>query len=104
MLFVTYWELNEDMSSEERNQAATKLTSSGLFPPAGVNIINWSGTVDNWGVLLLEADNAADVARAINMWRAAAPGFFEVTKTSPALPVSEMIGLAGEIMETLGGS
>ena len=35
MLFVTYWEVNENMPVEERAQIAQKLTSSGLFPPRG---------------------------------------------------------------------
>jgi hypothetical protein len=35
MLFLTYWELSESMSVEERLQVAQKLTSSGLFPPRG---------------------------------------------------------------------
>ena len=55
MLFLTYWELNEGMSVEERQQVAQKLTSSGLFPPKGVNIIRWDGTPDGWGILVAEA-------------------------------------------------
>lgn len=35
MLFLVYWELNENMSEEERIQITQKLTSSELFPLQG---------------------------------------------------------------------
>ena len=44
MLFLTYWELNEGMSVEERQQVAQKLMSAGLFPPRDVNILRWDAT------------------------------------------------------------
>ena len=102
MLFLTYWELNENMSDEQRLGIAQKLTSSGLFPPKGVNILRWDGTPDNWGIVLLEADNAADAFRTIDVWRAAGAGFFKTTKTSPALPIQELIPVAAEIQQALG--
>ena len=37
MLFLTYWELNEDTPAGQQMQAAQTLMSSGLFPPKGVN-------------------------------------------------------------------
>lgn len=46
MLFLTYWELNENVPEQERSHAAQKITSSGLFPPEGVKIIRWDGTPD----------------------------------------------------------
>ena len=101
MLFLTYWELNENMSDEDRLQAANKLTSSGLFPSEGVNIVRWDGTPDLWGTLLVEADSAEAVMRAIGLWRAAGAGFFKFTKTAPALPVQEIITLTGEIQQSL---
>ena len=47
MLFLTYWELNEDTPIEQRLQAAQTLMSKGLFP--GDNI-KWScpGLMDTW--------------------------------------------------------
>ncbi len=101
MLFLTYWELNENMPEAERLQIAEKLTSSGLFPPKGVNIIRWDGTPDSWGILILEAENAADIVRAIAMWRASGAGFFKSIKTSPAMPIQEMVPTIGEIVKTL---
>ena len=104
MLFMTYWELNEDMPDQERTQVAEKLTGSGLFPPKGVNILRWDGTPDLWGTVLFEADTAAAAFRAIALWRAAGPGFFKVTKTAPVLSVQEIIPLTGEIQSALSSA
>ena len=104
MLFITYWELNENMSEAERLSIVNKVNSSGLFPPKGVNIIRWDGTPDGWGTLLLEADSAADVFRAVDIWRAAGAGFFKLTKTAPVLPIEEIIPLSVETQQALGSS
>lgn len=104
MLFLTYWELNEDMSVEDRQQVAGKLTSSGLFPPKEVNIIRWDATPDGWGILIAEAESAADIAQAIGMWRAAGAGFFKSTRTAPAEPVQEALSRTGELLKVLGSA
>jgi len=89
MLFLTYWELNENMPAQERMGIAQKLTSSGLFPAKGVKILRWDQTPDAWGILLMEADNAMDVAITLDSWRMAGAGFFKLTKTAPACPIAE---------------
>ena len=104
MLFMTYWELNENMAAQERLQIAEKLTSSGLFPTQGVNIIRWDGTPDGWGVLILEADRAEDVFRAVDLWRAAGAGFFKFTKTAPVLPIQQVIPIGADNLKALGSS
>ena len=101
MLFITYWELNENMPDEERLGIAQKLISTGMFPPEGVKILRWDGTPDLWGIVLWEGDNAADIFRALNMWRAAGAGFFKSTRTSPVLPVEEIIPIAAELQARL---
>ena len=104
MLFLTYWELNEDMSVEERQQVAQKLTSSGLFPPKGVNIIRWDGTPDGWGILIAEAESVADITDAINMWRAAGAGFFKSTRTAPTQPIQDALSRQGELLKVLASA
>jgi len=103
MLFLTYWELNEQTPAGQQIQAAQTLMSSGLFPPKNVNILRWDITPDNWGMLLCEAESAADINQALTMWRAACPGFFTTTRTAPAMPVQESIPLTGELLKTLEG-
>jgi hypothetical protein len=89
MLFLCYWELNENMSSAERTGIANKLMSAGLFPPPGVRILRWDETPDAWGILLFEAESALQAAAALLMWRASGAGFFRLTRTAPAFPINE---------------
>ena len=102
MLFLSYWEINENMSEGKRLEFAEKLTSSGLFPPKGVKILRWDATPDGWGILLTEAESAADVVRSLDVWRFAEGGFFKSTKTAPIIPIEEGIPLGQEIMKALG--
>jgi len=104
MLFLTYYELNENLPVAERLQIAQKLTSAGLFPPKGVNIIRWDGTADGWGILIAEAESAAGIAEAVDMWRAAGAGFFKSTKTSPAVPVQESMPRTAELLKALNSA
>lgn len=104
MLFLTYWELNENMPIEQRQPVVGKLTSSGLFPPENVEIIRWDTTPDGWGILIAEAESAADISRAINMWRAAGAGFFKATRTAPAIPVQEAVANTEELLSALSST
>ena len=101
MLFLTYWELNESLSSKERLNVAKNLAESGLFPPKGVKIIRWDTSPDGWGILLLEAETASDVGRTLNAWRTAVPGFFKFTKTSPAMPLQDAIAAGQELQQSI---
>ena len=89
MLFVTYWELNENMPVNERLNIAAKLTSAGLFPPEGVKILQWITTPDGWGITLAEADSAAAISRSMEIWRMAGAGFFKSSKTAPAMQIDK---------------
>ena len=93
MQFITYFELNENMSESERQAIAAKVMESGLFPPAGVNILSWDATPDLWGTIRVEADTVEQVVQAIGMWRAVGGGFFKVTKTSPTMAIQDIIPL-----------
>ena len=104
MLFLTYWELNEDTPAAHQLQAAQTLMSAELFPPKDVNILRWDITPDNWGILLCEADSASAINQALVMWRAACPGFFKTTSTAPAIAVQEGIASTAELLKTLGAS
>lgn len=89
MLFLSYWELNENMSEAERMAVARKLTQSGLFPPKGVNVLRWDETPDGWGILLIEAETAMAATQTLAVWRMAGAGFFRMTKTAPAFPICD---------------
>ncbi len=100
MLFLSYWELNENISIQERLKFSQKLTSEGAFPPEGVNIIRWDVTSSGWGITVLEAENAIDAFKTIDMWRMKA-GFFKTVKIAPALPVQEVMPQLGEFIQSL---
>ena len=104
MQFVTYWKLNEGLSSKKVNEIATDLTSRGLFPPEGAEIVRWDGTPDSWGIVVWEADSYAAVNNGLNMWRAAAgeEAFFEKTMTAPSAPVEEIIPEQAALLEEMG--
>lgn len=104
MLFITYWELNENLAFSETLQAANKLTTSGLFPPTNVKILRWDVTPDNWGILLMEADSAQAVNDSISMWRAAIPGFFKFTKTAPLIPVQDAMPAGAKLLQALASA
>lgn len=101
MLFLTYWELNEDMNITQRLQIAEKLQARKLFPPNGTEIVRWDITPDGWGILLLDAPDPGAVAHALDIRRIAGTGFFKVTRTSPAIPVTDSIAVAAELIKKL---
>jgi hypothetical protein len=101
MLFLTYFELNEDMPIEERMPIGQKLMAAGLFPPKGVKVLRWDRTADAWGILTVEADSAADVLQMLDVWRMAGAGFFKLTRTSPAVPIQETLAKGGELLQAV---
>lgn len=101
MLFVTYWELNEEMSVETRHRAARRLVEEGHFPPEGLDVVRWDATPDGWGILVTEAESAEAVQNALTLWRAAGRGFFKTTRTSPAMSVKETMGTVQDVLDTL---
>ena len=58
-------------------------------------------TVDNWGVTIIEADDAEPVRRAWEMWRATIPGMFDEARTAPAMPVEESVEEMAALLEEL---
>lgn len=101
MLFLIYWELNEETDAITRLQAAEKLTAAELFPPQNVEVIRFDATPDLWGVTLVEASDVESIANVINSWRIACPGIFKSTKISPARPVQEAMASAAEMIKKL---
>lgn len=101
MLFLCYWELNENMDSMKRIKIAKFLTDAGIFPPPGIEIIRFDKTPGNWGVTVFKADSAEAAASLIGMWRVAAPGIFKKVKMSPALTVPESVAQGVKLYKAL---
>ena len=103
MLCMMYWELNEDMPTEERLGIAGQLMESGMFPPEGANVVGWWGTPDNWGILLVEAEDEAAAFDSLNTWRMAGAGFFTFTKTAPAMKIEDSLAHGVEQLKKFAG-
>lgn len=101
ILFLCYWELNENMPSMQHIGIAKMLSEAGMFPPPGVEIIRWDKTPGNWGVTVFKADSAEAAASLIAMWRVAAPGFFKKVKMSPAMPVKEAAAQGAQLYKAV---
>jgi hypothetical protein len=98
MLFISYWELNENMSENDRLQVAQKLINA--VPPE-IKILRWDVTPDAWGITVFEADRPIDAFKFFALWRTKS-GFFKSVKTSPAIPTEEAIPQMGEYLKSLG--
>lgn len=102
MLFITYWELNQDFDPSELAEIAQKLMSKKLYPVEGVKQIGfYISTSDYWGITIEEADNEEQMAKGSNMWRLAKPGYIKVMKTTPAMDATKMIPLVIKLKKQL---
>lgn len=102
MLFLTYWELNENTSVAQREKSAASVIGEGHFPPDGIEILRWDITPDGWGILVTEADSPEAVQNALTVWRASVDGFFNATTTAPAVPVTRAMANTRELLDALG--
>jgi len=91
MLFLIYWELNEQVGVSQRIAALNKLQQAELFPPPDVELIRFDMTPDQWGISIMEAGSAGAIMRHLGAWRIACPGIFVTTKVSPAMPVANSV-------------
>ncbi|MEZ4299021.1 MAG: DUF3303 family protein [Polyangiaceae bacterium] len=104
MLFLVDWKLNENISSEERLRVIRRLTSTGIFPASGVTVVRWDVTPDARGITILEAASAEDVVLAVDTWRAAIPGFFKRTRTSPLVAVADIVPYEEALAQAVKGA
>lgn len=92
MLFLSYFELNQEFDPSEMADVAQVLISKKLYPTEGVKQISFiMSATDLWGISIDEADSEEALARNTNMWRIAKPGFIKYIKMTPALDVAKMI-------------
>jgi len=99
MLFVTYWELNENINPKDVAELGAELTEKKLYPIKGVKQLGWyiTGSVPYWGITIEEAATVEQVMKGILVWTNAKPGLFKVLKTSPAMTSEDAIRLVMEM-------
>jgi hypothetical protein len=104
MLFISYWELNEEFDPSELADMAQKILSKGLYPTEGVKQIGWyTSTGDFWGITISEADSEEQLVKDSNVWRMAKPGVFKSIKTSPAMELAKAIPILIKLKKQLEG-
>ncbi|MEH6449597.1 MAG: DUF3303 family protein [Oleispira sp.] len=101
MLFLIYWELNEQVAASQRIAALNKMQAAGLFPPPDAEIIRFDITPGQWGSTVMEADSSGAIMRHLGAWRIACPGIFVTTKVSPAMSVADSVAEMMDVLKKL---
>jgi hypothetical protein len=101
MLFLCYWQLNENIPVIDHLKVGKLLKEAGLFPPPGIEIIRFDMTPDYWGITVFTAESAEAAFAVIDLWRVAGTGFFSKVKVSPALPVKDASALGAKLYQTV---
>jgi len=101
MLFLCYWELNENVPVVDHLKIGKMLTESGLFPPQGVEIIRFDITPDYWGVTVFTAESAEAAFSLVDLWRVAGAGFFKKVKVTPAMPVNDAKAMGAKLYQAV---
>ncbi|UCG00626.1 MAG: hypothetical protein JSW11_13530 [Candidatus Heimdallarchaeota archaeon] len=102
MLYLVYWELNEEISSADIARTGIKLNE--LEEIEGAEVVSWIVTPDNWGISLLKVESVEAAFKTVARWRIALPGLFKCWKGALAMEVEQAIPLAvseAELIEKL---
>ncbi|MFX0083578.1 MAG: DUF3303 domain-containing protein [Candidatus Hodarchaeota archaeon] len=104
MIFITYWELNPDFDPGDLAEIAQELMSKKLYPTEGVKQLAFYVSVtDYWGIGIDESDSEEAMARNVNMWRIAKPGFIRSIKTTPATEVVKILPVLVKLKKQIKG-
>jgi hypothetical protein len=101
MLFLCYWELNENMPVMDHLKLGKMLLESGLFPPPDIELIRFDMTPDYCGITVFKADSAEAAFTCIDLWRVAGTGVFKKINVSPALTVMDASALGAKLYQTV---
>ena len=100
MLFLSYWELNENITPKDIVKVGAELLAKKLWPIEGMKILGWyvaAGPVPTWGITIEEAESAEQVLKGIAVWTNAKPGLFKVVKVSPAMTTEDAMRIVAEM-------
>ena len=99
MLFLSYWELNENITPKDIVALASELMEKGLWPAEGTEVLGFYTTTDvpTWGITIEEADSVESILKGAAAWTNAKPGFFKVLRVSPAMTAEDAIRIVTEM-------
>ena len=86
MLFVSHWELNENITPEDIVQLAAELMEKNVWPIEGTEVLCFYVTteVPIWGITIFKAENVEQVLKDVAVWSNTKPGFFKIRRVTPA--------------------
>jgi len=93
MLFVSHWELNENITPKDIVQLAAELMEKNVWPIEGTEVLDFYVTteVPIWGMTILEAENEEQILKDVAVWSNAKLGFFKVRRVTPVMAAEEAI-------------
>jgi len=93
MLFLSYWELNENITPKELAELAAELMEKNLWPVEGTEILGFYVTTDVpiWGITIEKAEDVETLLKGAAVWTNTKPGVFKVLKVSPAMTAEDAI-------------
>jgi hypothetical protein len=104
MMFITYWEINPDFDPAELAEIAQELMRKKVYPAEGIKeLAFYISTSDYWGIGIDEADSEEALARNVNMWRIAKPGFIKFIKSTPAMEVVKLLPVLVKLKKQIKG-
>ena len=104
MIFITYWEINPDFDPAELAEIAQELMRKKVYPAEGIKeLAFYISTSDYWGIGIDEADSEEALAKNVNMWRIAKPGFIKFIKSTPAMEVVKLLPVLVKLKKQIKG-
>jgi hypothetical protein len=104
MIFITYWEINPEFDPAELAEIAQELMNKKVYPAEGIKeLAFYISTSDYWGIGIDEADSEEALARNVNMWRIAKPGFIKSIKSTPAMEVVKILPVLVKLKKQIKG-
>ena len=104
MIFISYWELNDNFDPTEMTAVAQSLISKKVWPVEGMKEIGWYvSTSDFWGITIVEAETEEQMVEMAAMWRIAKPGIFKLVKTTPAMEIVKMLPVIMKLGQKIKG-
>jgi hypothetical protein len=104
MIFITYWEINPEFDPAELAEIAQELMNKKVYPAEGIKeLAFYISTSDYWGIGIDEADSEEALARNVNMWRIAKPGFIKFIKSTPAMEVVKTLPILVKLKKQIKG-
>jgi len=90
---VGFWKISSKISPAKTAEIAAKLLEKGLYPPEGMEIVEWLICPGGRGVIVAEVPDEMAALSSWLVWENAEPGYFEYIEMMPAVEAKDAISL-----------